>query len=133
MNLIFADTSYYVALLLENDQDHERAVEITRTLHNPIVTTAWVITEIANGLSAVRHRQTVVRLIERLNADKSVRVAPPDPSTFEAGLELYRNSTDKDWSLTDCISFVVMSREKMTDALTADHNFEQAGFRALMR
>jgi hypothetical protein len=35
---------------------------------------------------------------------------------------------DKEWSLTDCISFVAMNERNITDALTSDHHFEQAGF-----
>jgi predicted nucleic acid-binding protein len=58
---------------------------------------------------------------------------PPDGATFVQGVELYRNRSDKDWSLTDCISFVVMTREGITEALTADRDFEQAGFKALLK
>jgi predicted nucleic acid-binding protein len=46
--------------------------------------------------------------------------------------DLYRNRADKNWSLTDCISFVVMKRKGITEALTGDHHFEQAGFKALL-
>jgi len=49
------------------------------------------------------------------------------------GLELYARRPDKSWSLTDCISFVVMTDRGLTEALTGDHHFEQAGFRALLR
>ena len=52
---------------------------------------------------------------------------------FEAGFNLFEARPDKDWSLTDFISFVVMEREGLTEALTGDHHFEQAGFTALLR
>ncbi|MGI9067212.1 MAG: type II toxin-antitoxin system VapC family toxin [Pyrinomonadaceae bacterium] len=133
MTWLFADSAYYIALLLESDQDHDRAIEIAQTLVSPIVTTTCVLTEVANSLSAVRHRQTVVRLIDRLRANENVRIVSSDDLTFISGVDLYRNRPDKDWSLTDCISFVVMNREGITEALTADHHFEQAGFNALMR
>ena len=48
-------------------------------------------------------------------------------------MDLYDSRNDKQWSLTDCISFVVMQDYEITDALTGDHHFEQAGFRALLR
>ena len=51
---------------------------------------------------------------------------------FERGLALYNARPDKEWSLTDCISFVVMADEGLTDALTGDRHFEQAGFTALL-
>jgi len=60
-------------------------------------------------------------------------VIPASSELFEAGLELYRSRADKQWSMTDCISFVVMRREGITDALTADRRFEQAGFHVLLR
>jgi predicted nucleic acid-binding protein len=47
--------------------------------------------------------------------------------------EYYRARADKAWSLTDCISFVVMSEHGLSEALTADVHFEQASFRALLR
>jgi hypothetical protein len=56
----------------------------------------------------------------------------PDQYWFDAGMELYADRPDKDWSLTDCISFVVMQERGITDALTGDRHFEQAGFRALL-
>jgi len=130
---IFADSAYYVGLLLQADQSHARAVEVTRKLESPIVTTAWILTEVANSLSASKFRGAVMSLVDHLQADKSVRVIPPEPDTFAQGLDLYRKRSDKDWSLTDCISFVVMEREGITEALTGDHHFEQAGFKALLR
>jgi predicted nucleic acid-binding protein len=60
-------------------------------------------------------------------------IVPPDTELFESGLELYEKRPDKDWSLTDCISFVVMKREGIVDALTGDHHFEQGGFNALLK
>ena len=47
-------------------------------------------------------------------------------------MDLYRHRKDKDWSLTDCISFAAMTDEGLTEALTADRHFEQAGFVALL-
>jgi predicted nucleic acid-binding protein len=52
---------------------------------------------------------------------------------YDAGLNLYAQRPDKDWSLTDCISFVVMKRLRLTEALTADKHFEQAGFKVLLK
>jgi hypothetical protein len=52
---------------------------------------------------------------------------------FDARVALYGERMDKDWPLTDCISFVVMQREGITDALTGDRHFEQAGFVPLLK
>ena len=59
-------------------------------------------------------------------------IVPASQDVFEQGVELFENRLDKDWSLTDCISFIVMRERGLTEALTGDHHFEQAGFRALL-
>jgi predicted nucleic acid-binding protein len=132
---LFADSSYYITLLLESDQMHSRAIELSqqhRVANTPLVTSAWVLLEVANILSAARLRSKFISLMDQLNTSTSARIVGPEPETFAAGIELYRHRPDKAWSLTDCISFIVMEREGVTEALTADRDFEQAGFKALM-
>ena len=65
--------------------------------------------------------------------DPRTTVFPASQDLFDAGVSLYSRRQDKDWSLTDCISFAVMQQQGLTDALTADHHFEQAGFTLLMK
>ena len=132
MRALFADTFYYLALISEDDGAHQRAVEFSRALHVRTVTTAWVITEVADALSAPSQRRTFLAFLERLRSNPSVVLLPPSEDLFAAGLNLYAQRLDKNWSLTDCISFVVMDRFNLTDALTGDHHFEQAGFKALL-
>ncbi len=131
MKAVFADTFYYVALLDANDSAHEAAVAATRNLKSTTVTTAWVLLELANTLSAARHRGIFARFLDRLRANPDVIICEADREVFDHGVDLYRNREDKEWSLTDCISFVVMTREGITEALTGDHHFEQAGFSIL--
>ena len=64
---------------------------------------------------------------------KACRWVPASPELLEKSLALHRTRTDKDWSLTDCSSFVIMSERQMARALSYDHHFEQAGFEALLR
>jgi hypothetical protein len=59
-------------------------------------------------------------------------VAPFQPELIDSAVQLYRTRPDKDWSLTDCLSFVVMERRHLTEALTTDGHFEQAGVRVVM-
>ena len=61
-----------------------------------------------------------------------MRIVPADSVLLADGLTLYRQRSDKERSLTDCISFVVMQREQLTQAFTSDHHFEQAGFVKLL-
>jgi len=67
-----------------------------------------------------------------LRASPDVRIIGPSEELFSRGLELYRQRPDKEWSLTDCISFVVMRDEQLSEALTGDRHFEQAGFKSLL-
>ena len=133
MKAVFADTFYYLALLDPHDSTHEKAVSVTRGLESNIVTTAWVLLELANSLSALRHRKVFADFLDKLRANPGVTIYEAERELFDLGVELYRDREDKDWSLTDCISFVVLKREGIDEALTGDRNFEQAGFKALLR
>ena len=130
---IFADTFYYIALLSPSDEAHERANEFTRGYRGRMVTTEWVLTELADGLAVTSTRMRCAAFIDWLRQDLDVRIVPAGPDLFDGGLSLYRSRADKNWSLTDCISFVVMGREGIAEALTGDHHFEQAGFKARLR
>jgi predicted nucleic acid-binding protein len=71
--------------------------------------------------------------LAELKRDDSVHIVPPTLDLYDAGLDLYARRMDKDWSLTDCISFEAMRRHQISDALTTDHHFEQAGFNVLLK
>lgn len=133
MNAVFADTFYFLALLNPRDQAHARAVNWTVGNQRRMVTTAWVLTEFADGMSDPRNRQEFVDTLRDISADPQMQIFPPDQPLFDEGVRLFANRLDKAWSLTDCISFVVMQREGITEALTGDHHFEQAGFVALLK
>lgn len=74
-----------------------------------------------------------MKLFDALKSEKKTIVLLPAPVLFDAGVRLYRERPDKDWSLTDCISFVAMEERGIREALTGDHHFEQAGFVALLK
>ena len=133
MTTTFADTFYNLALLNPGDQAHGRAVAFSRQGRVRVVTTAWVLTEVADALSAPAFRSTFLGLLSALRSDPYTDIVPPDAALFDRGLDLYARRPDKGWSLTDCLSFVVMDDRGLTDALTGDRHFEQAGFAALPR
>ena len=129
---MFADSFFYFALLNPADAAHEQAEAFLENLDGKIVTTAWVLTELADGMADPLDRRTFIRLHAALTSDPDVTIVPPDPGLFADGLALYADRADKEWSLTDCISFVVMERFGLAEALTGDHHFEQAGLKALL-
>jgi predicted nucleic acid-binding protein len=132
MSKVFADTFYFLALLNKNDEAHAKAVEYAGLIDH-VVTTEWVLTELADGLASSRHRNRFAQLRRELLDDEAVEVVPTDMELYEEGIRLYGSRDDKQWSLTDCISFVVMRRESIAEALTGDHHFEQAGFVTLFK
>jgi predicted nucleic acid-binding protein len=108
-------------------------VSWTATFSGRLVTTAWVLTEFANHMNDPRNRPEFISVLNDLRSDPQVLIVPPDQGLFDERVQLFDHRPDKHWSLTDCISFVVMQRERITEALTGDHHFEQAGFVALLK
>ena len=133
MTAHFADAYYFLALLNPRDEGHSAAVKITDSLSGRLLTTAWVLVEVANACARQPARSAFLSLLADMENDPRVSIVAPNDGHFLRGKELFARRKDKDWSLTDCISFVVMDEHGVSDALTADHHFEQAGFRALLR
>ncbi|MGD9855194.1 MAG: type II toxin-antitoxin system VapC family toxin [Planctomycetaceae bacterium] len=131
--MILLDTAYLFALFNPQDQWHARAVAWTIALQEPSLVTEYVLWEVVNGLSQRRNRDRAHAVVEQIRCDEDCRLIPASSQLLSAGLDLHRNRPDKEWSLTDCISFVVMEQQGISRALTYDHHFEQAGFEALLR
>lgn len=132
----FLDTSYAVALLSQKDQYHAIALEVAASFAEtpvPLITTQAVVFEVCSSLAKPPYRKAALEFLDGLQMDTAIEVVAIDPLLFAAGVDLYKQREDKAWSLTDCISFIVMSQRGMTEALTADDHFEQAGFRALLK
>jgi predicted nucleic acid-binding protein len=87
---------------------------------------------LGNTLSPVHWRQRFISLLEALRNHPAMTIVPASAPLFGAGITLFSERSDKDWSLTDCISFTIMRDHGLHDALTADAHFQQAGFRALL-
>jgi predicted nucleic acid-binding protein len=128
---VFADAWFYLALLDASDQHHARASAWLRSFTGSIFTTRWVLIEVANGLSAPAFRRQASALLYSLEADPAVTIVGNSDRLFEQARVVYGGRPDKHWSLTDCISFTVMEREGVREALTGDRHFAQAGFVAV--
>jgi uncharacterized protein len=133
MKAVFADTSFYLAVLNPRDVLHANAVQIGNRIKRPVLLSDFVLLELGNALSAVQQRQLFSQLVPHLRSHPNIRIVPASCDLLERGFQLFLRRTDKAWSLTDCTSFVVMQDEGLTDALTTDHHFEQAGFTVLLR
>jgi uncharacterized protein len=133
MRRVFADSYYFFAVVSDDEPQHRRAVEFATAFRGELVTTGWVLTEVGDGLAQPPWRDVFLTLRDKLSRNPRVRIEPCTDELLNAGIELYRRRAHKSWSLTDCISFVVMQREGLSESLTGDRDFEQAGFVALLK
>lgn len=129
----FMDTAFVLALLNPKDPFHDEAKALI-----PRVKAArevWlhdgILIEVANSLAG-KDRQAAADFIERVYKTANTKIAALTRKLVKRALELYGKRHDKAWGLTDCISFVLMQEEGLSDALTMDHHFEQAGFRIML-
>lgn len=132
---VFLDTSYAIALASSDDQRHNRAEDLANLMvaHSTrLVTTRAVLLKIGNALARQRFRSAAIALLESLESDPNVEIIPLSESLYARALQLFRDRQDKKWGLTDCVSFVVMQERGLSEALTADRHFRQAGFQALL-
>lgn len=133
---VFLDTSYAIALSAPADQLHQAAALVAGRLESgnvSLITTRAVALEIGNALSKLRYRREAAELLQSLEDDPSVEIVPLTEELYGRAYQLYVGRPDKEWGLTDCVSFVVMQERGLTEALTADEHFRQAGFAALLR
>jgi predicted nucleic acid-binding protein len=136
MTRIFADACYWIALLHRNDKLHAAAIAARKHLKNAhVVTTDEVLAEVLTYFSwrGQQMRAIAVQTVEGLRKDARVTVVEQSRATFDGGLARYKRDRDKEYSLADCVSFELMTRDNMTEALTDDQHFEQAGFVARLK
>jgi predicted nucleic acid-binding protein len=133
---LLLDTAYVQALLNRNDQYHEKAKQLMPRVRaaSVVLITEAVLMEIGNALSALAYRKAAAHFIDGCysGSDKNLRVVPTDTNLIRRSLSLFDERPDKTWSLTDCTSFLTMESHGIRDAVTGDHHFVQAGYRALM-
>lgn len=135
-NELFLDTSFAIAKASYKDQFHLKAnfwSDKIQTENISIVITQAVILEIGNALSKLPFRQIGVGLLESFEQSENITIISMTDELYEKAFELFRSRPDKEWGLVDCVSFVVMREQEITQALTADEHFIQAGFDALLR
>jgi hypothetical protein len=128
----FIDTGYVLALVNTHDAFYQQALEAMQQVMPPFLTTEAVLTEIGNTLSRQRWRSLAVSVLQRLRSDPDLEIVPVSAALFDQAVQLYSTRPDKEWGLTDCISFVVMQERGVPQVLTTDHHFVQAGFHNLL-
>ena len=133
---IFVDTGYFVALLNARDALHEQALSLAQRWEKSkrsFVTTDAVLVELANFFAKGGLRGPTLTAIQRLRTAPAWTVQSVDRPLLARAEKRYGRHTDKEWSMTDCISMEVMVDLESREAATPDGHFAQAGFRVLMR
>lgn len=132
----FVDTSGFYALLVKKDEEHNRTVTILRDAQRRkrrFVTTDYVLDETITLLIACGHPGLVSPLLAAAPRSDACRVEWTDPERFSRVADFLLKRLDHDWSFTDCLSFVVMKQLRLSEALTKDYHFAEAGFVPLLR
>jgi hypothetical protein len=130
----FLDTAYVLALLNPHDIHHEQAKALLPSMRDAreVWITEAVLVEIGNALAG-SNRSVAVAFINSCYVTPNVKLVSVDSALLHRAIDFYYARKDKEWGLTDCISFIVMEDHGLTEALTTDEHFQQAGFRALLR
>ncbi|GIV18934.1 MAG: DNA-binding protein [Armatimonadota bacterium] len=128
---VFVDTVAWIALVNRDDNLHEPARQRLQSLFTEraqLVTTELVLIELANALAMPGRRSQAYQFVQSLRQLSMIQIVGMAEELLAEGWQLYGAREDKAWSLVDCVSFVVMQREGIREAFTADHHFRQAGF-----
>ena len=134
----FADTSGWGNLFDTAQPYHHQTVNLYRIAHQqgqPIVTTNYVLTELVALLTSPlkMSRPQIIQIVNSIKSSPNIEVIHIDAALDQKAWQLLVSRQDKTWSLVDCASFVLMQERGISDALTADHHFEQAGFTRLLK
>ncbi len=132
---VFLDTSFLVALHNTRDPYHQRAVELDEEFAARgarLLFHLGILLEVGDGFSRGLRRNQGSALLDLFATDSAYELYPFSDDLLAAAIEMFGRHKDKDWGLTDCLSFEIMRREGIDEALTADAHFVQAGYRALL-
>jgi uncharacterized protein len=136
LNSVFLDTSGLIATVVIDDQWHSAAEPIWFELirrKSRLLTTSLVVNELGDALCSLLKRTLVVEFIDRLRDSPRVEIVHVTPVMQEAGWKIFRDHADKEWGITDCVSFAFMRQLNIRSAFTNDRHFEQAGFEKLIK
>ncbi len=132
--MVFLDSAFLIALVHKGDENHESALawmEILEGAQIPLLTTEFCLLELVDFVSSYGQRAVARQLITTLRAGTFVTIIPCSATLLNRGLGLHGERDDKTWSLTDCMGMLVMQDYSVTEVMTYDHDFEQAGLRAV--
>lgn len=124
----FADTWFWVALINKKDSGHVAATALRKKVGDDIITSQLVMIEFMGRCAKpATLRKLCFELVNAL-ASGPIKVIGHTDAMYVRAFNIYENFKDKEWSLVDCASFEMMRDGNITEALTNDKHFTQAGF-----
>jgi hypothetical protein len=133
---VFVDTAAWLALVNKSDMIHQKARKVRDSLVKQtfkFMVTDYVLVEIANAFSRPPYRSSAIKLITTIQASNDIQIIAINKEIYSKAWSLYSERPDKEWSFTDCTSFIVMKAFGIKEAFTTDHHFEQSGFSILLK
>jgi uncharacterized protein len=133
---VYLDTSGLIALINEDDRHHTKAVDVWNTLlqqKTQSLTSSLILIELADGLAKLKYRQLTFQLTNGLAELPTHETVFVDEDIERLGWELYEARDDKEWGMTDCISFELMRIRGVQSVFGLDHHFDQAGFKLMLK
>ena len=133
-NTYFLDTSYIIALEIKNENYHSQVLQNWLSLadHKPfLITTTYIFDEVVTFFNSRNLHRKAVEIGNRLLASSDIELIEINHNLFNQGWQYFQKYQDKSYSLTDCLSFLVMANRKISTALSLDNHFVQAGFQIL--
>jgi hypothetical protein len=131
MRTLFVDTSGWMACADAADPAHKSAIaarDAWLEKNGLLLTTDYVVDETLTLLRLRLGMDEAEAWWLQVEASTKLRWESIDQNRAERAREFFFRYRDKEFSFTDCTSFVVMRELKMREALTTDHHFSQAGF-----
>ncbi len=133
---VFMDSAGFLALWDASDQHHGAAGRLQVELagkRRRFVTSEYVVDETITLLLMRHSHAAAADFLDTVERSEALRLEWIGPERFYAAAGLFRRHADKEWSFTDCVSFVLMRELRIRDAFTTDHHFRQAGFVPLLK
>ncbi|PIQ23652.1 nucleic acid-binding protein [bacterium (Candidatus Blackallbacteria) CG17_big_fil_post_rev_8_21_14_2_50_48_46] len=134
MSVLFLDTGYMIALEIASDQNHQTALNHWKNLVSgqpTLVTTSYVFDEIVTFFNSRGFHSKAVEIGNNLLSSPSINLIQVEEPLFQKAWLYFQKHHDKGYSLTDCLSFLVMEDLNIETALSFDKHFSQAGFQKL--
>ncbi|NEO52409.1 MAG: PIN domain-containing protein [Okeania sp. SIO3B5] len=130
----FLDTSYILALEIKSEDAHQQVLQNWNFLVKSqpfLVTTTYIFDEVVTFFNSRNLHYKAVEVGNQLLESPEIELINIDRSLFNQGWQYFQKHQDKSYSLTDCLSFIIMKQQKIVTALTLDNHFLQAGFQML--